>query len=252
MISYCAKKIIKRYRKNIIIFSASIFLFNGHSYAQDVWKEIITLSIFTVEQLCEYNYATASFYARSKSYTYNGDAKYLIKLQSKYKMFANYNFDSLLGERIRISTDLHEISINRANLNSRADIEIHLNGNEFDKLIQADSFFVYYPSYLFDKEWKKKLAEKHFRLNTKKESDSYEGSFYIVQTPYVPIFSLSQNEIDSRLLFFSHLSTDGLSQARSNCYKTIVSQKINFDAQQDAQQKEDSKPANRLKKFFGI
>lgn len=226
-----------------------VFFLGECTYANNVWEENITIDGYFVEHLCEYNNKRSSdYYAEMVEWKYSGTFKYLIKLQSKYRMFTNYNHYS--DEGLSISTDLHKVNPRQINFHSRADVEIYLNKDEFDKLIQANVFFVYYPSSIFDENWKRKLLDNSAKSNahTELNGGSTESDSDVFRTISVPVPAEYVHDVDSRLLFFSHLSSNGFDQIRKKCSETIEAQKIAFDAQKE----EANKPVNRLKDFFGV
>ena len=189
------------------------FILSGYSYAQNIWNENITVGNYVVEHLCGYGDKNLN---QDYSFLDKTDRrvveKYSIKLQSKYKSFTNYNHYAPGDERVRIQSDLHEINPVWVDFHSKADVEIYLNGQQFDKLIQTDGFFVYYPPSVFDYRWTKNISKKN-----------------------------NANE----LWFSTGLSSVGLDQYKKGCHNTIESQRVEFE-------RENNKPVNRLKKFFGI
>lgn len=191
-----------------IIFFAFVFL-SGYADAQRGWNENIAIDSYIVECDCSYGNDKDRDYRFIKKNDRLAVEKYIIKLKSKYNMFANYNNYYSSSGRVQIQSDLHEVNPSVKFL-SKADIEFHLNGEQFDKLIQVDEFLVYYPMSIFDYRWVKKVSEK---------SNSNE------------------------LSFSTELSSVGLERYRKHCHDTIESQRVGFE-------KENNKPVNRLKNFF--
>lgn len=243
-------------RSNVVLFSrikitllVVFFCLGECTYANNVWEENITIDGYVVEHLCEYNNKhSGDYYAEMVEWKYRGTFKYLIKLQSKHRMFANYNHYS--HEGVNISTALHKVNPRQVNFHSRADVEIYLNEDEFDKLSQADVFFVYYPPSVFDENWKRKLVDNSVKSNGRTELNdgSTESDSGVFRTISVPVPADYVRDVDSRLLFFSHLSSDGFDQTRKKCSEAIEAQKTAFDAKKEAA----NKPVNRLKDFFGV
>lgn len=222
--------------KLIFIF---LTLMGGNAQSNEFWRENITTSKYMMGHACEYSgtlYRDGSYSARAKE-------KYTIELQSKYKMFANYNnyFSGSSSHRLTISTPLHEISSLGVIFHSRADVSINLNGSDFDKLIQADSFFVYYPSIVFDEQWMNRLNKKHHAKIVLEQGEDRGREF---------IFSRLLEPRFSRLIFSSHLSTGGLIDVRERCHENIEAQKIAFEQERMILERENSKPINRLRNYF--
>lgn len=231
MILYCARTRIKPFIRVAVSFFIAAFLLNGFVYAQGSWKEQIAISGYHVEHSCSYR-------GMSRNPTYNSvQEEYIINLQSKYSMFANYNNyqDGLI-----ISTALHDVRPSYVKFHSRAGVQIHLDGPDFDKLIQANGFSVYYPSSVFDEKWKRKLADNSAKSNSGSNDGDDSRIFIDVSAP-IPLPPAS-------LLFFSDLSSVGLDQFRKSCHETIAAQKKAFEVQEE----ENNKPINRLKNFFGV
>ncbi len=188
-----------------------IFILSGYSYAQDVWNENITVSNYAVEHLCGYG-------DKNRDYSFIDTTdrlaveKYSIKLRSKYNIFTNYNHYSPGYARVLIQSELHEINPVEVKFHSKADVEIYLNGKQFDKLIQTNIFFVHYPLSVFDYRWAEGVLKKN-----------------------------NANE----LWFSTHLSSDGFDQYKKSCLDAIELQRVYFE-------RENNKPVNKLKNFFGI
>lgn len=119
---------------------------------------------------------------------------YRIILTSKYKQFKNYrdfrnhNYE----DPIVIENDLYEIRP-RFVFRNKATIELILIEEEFNDLIELDSYIVYYPKTVFDNKWLDELWDD--------------------ENPEFPY------KFNKPTYLYSNLSTEGLGQYKEQCAK---------------------------------
>jgi hypothetical protein len=142
----------------------------------------------------------------------------MFKDYNSYKGYlANYGYTDEVS--FIVSTDLYEINYMRVDFSSRAEVSFLVNENEFDKIIQANNFTIYYPRIIFDDLYQQKLIKENFCCGV-----------YKCQS--------------SMLTFYSLLSSKGLSHNKKEC--DIVIDKLNKEKE------EAKKPINKLKRLFGM
>lgn len=230
---------------NFIFKSVSILflLINGEAHSDNIWRENITINKYMVDYSCKFSGMTTS---RGLDFVRTTE-EYVIILQSKYNMFVNYNMFpdnnplhynrdlvipsdyNLHTHRLLIDTPLHEINPLRVRFNSRAEVSIYLSSLHFDRLMQSDGFFVYYPSIVFDRKWMQDLGRRH-----------------------LPQFDSLPFMLYSKLVFSSNLSSAGLIKTKEACHAEIEAQRAALEEEQVVFERENRKPINRLRNFFDL
>lgn len=178
--------------------------------------ENITIDKYTIDYSC-------------KQTPYNKDGyknSFYIKISSKYNMFKMYNrkphYQNTVSDII-INTELYKIKPYYSSFKSKADVEISLTYNDFEKISKTSAFEVIYPNIKFDDEWISKISNRG-----------------VVKQPYQFL------ETPNNVVLSSVLSTKGFSSLLKDCQDEYnKSKRIN-----ELQDIEDNKPINRLKRFF--